>query len=339
MDLKPRHEKVLRAVVEEYITSGEPVGSLHLSQAFDFAVASSTIRSDLAFLEEAGMLAHPHTSAGRVPTDAGYRRYVDEIVGERHEVSTPLTFSHERALVEIDDALGETAETLSRVTQLLAVVSAPSLSATTIRHIEVLRLHAHSVMVVVITTSGRVSKRMFHFAAPVDEGLAEFARVYLNERLSGVHLGTRLIESAFTSPDLGVTERRFFDALRPAFEVVGSLDTESLHVGGASRLLERLSDQGTGHLNEILEMLEQRYELLELLYDALRGGGLYLRIGHEIPEPLLQACSLVAANYGVANRTLGTVSVLGPTRMDYQHVIGNVQATADELSAYLEEIW
>lgn len=339
MDPKPRREKVLRAVIEEYITSGEPVGSLHLSQAFDFAVASSTIRGDLAFLEEAGMLAHPHTSAGRVPTDAGYRRYVDEIVGERQQVSAPLSFGHERALVEIDEALSDTAEALSRVTHLLAVVSAPSLAATTIRHIEVLRLHAHSVMVVIITTSGSVTKRMFSFAAPVDEGLAEFARVYLNERLAGVHLGTRLIESAFASPDLGVTERRFLDALRPAFEIVGPLDAESLHMGGTSRLLERLSDQGAAHLNEILEMLEQRYDLLELLYGALRGGGLYLRIGHEIPEPLLQACSLVAANYGVANRTLGTVSVLGPTRMDYQHVIGMVQAAADELSAYLEEVW
>ena len=339
MPLTSRQERVLRAVIEEYITSGAPVGSKYLSQRFAFGVAASTIRNDLADLEDMGMLAHPHTSAGRVPTDTGYRHYVDVIAGERREAPPAFAVERDKARSEIDDALRETAEALSRVTELLAVVSAPAMSTSSIRHVEVLSLQPHLVMVVIITTSGQVTKRVFQLAVAVDEGLAEFARVYLNERLVGAQLGTRRAAAAFESLELRPKERTFLDTVRPAFETPGPGDLEGLHFGGTSRLFDNLSREGAGHLHEVLEMLEQRYNLLELLADALREDGVFLRIGHEMTSPSLRECSLVAANYGVANRNLGTVSVLGPTRMDYQRVIATVRATADSLSTYLEEIW
>jgi heat-inducible transcriptional repressor len=338
MTLKTRQELVLRAVVEEYIASGAPVGSRYLSQHHVLGAAPSTIRNDLAELEELGLLAHPHTSAGRVPTDEGYRHYVDSIVAERRAVTAP-PLEVDRARTEIEDALHETAEALSRVTELLAVVSSPAVTTSTVRHVEVLALQPRTVMVVVITTSGQVTKRVFTLDRPIDEGLAEFARVYLNERLTGANLGTRVVRAAFTSPELGPRERAFLEVLRPAFEVLGPADVEGLHIGGTSRLLDNMSREGATRLNELLEVLEQRYELLSVLSGALREDGVYLRIGHELTAPSLQACSLVAANYGVANRNLGTVSVLGPTRMDYQHVIAAVRSSADGLSAYLEEIW
>ena len=344
MALKPRQEQVLRAVIEEYIASGYPIGSRYLSEQTAFGVAASTIRNDLAYLEETGLLAHPHTSAGRVPTDAGYRHYVDSLGEQRPSpavasATPPLTFDRESMRREIDEALGETAEALSHITELMAVISAPSLAATTIRHIEVLALQSHTVMVVIITTAGRVTKRIFHFDDPVDPGLSEYARVYLNERLAGVRLGTRLIESAFDSEDLRPTERHFLNDLKPAFTVVNEADAESLYVGGTARLVDRLSRQGMTQLDDVLAMLEQRFNLLGLLYDSLREEGVYLRIGGEMAPPTLRSCSMVAANYGVGNRNLGTVSVIGPTRMDYRKVIAVVRATAGSLSSYLEEIW
>jgi len=337
--LTARQQRVLRSVIEEYIASGAPVGSKYLSERFEFGVAASTIRNDLADLEEMGMLAHPHTSAGRVPTDAGYRHYVDTLLGERRGTVPGISLEHGSARSEIDDALRETAEALSKVTELLAVVSSPAVTTSTVRHIEILSLQPHLAMVVIITTSGQVTKRIFHFVQTIDEGLTEFARVYLNERLVGDRLGTRRVAATFDSPDLRAKERAFLDAVRPAFEAQAARDAEGLHLGGASRLLDNLTRQGAGHLDELLEMLEHRYNLLELLSEALREDGMYLRIGHEMTAPSLQAWSLVAANYGVANRNLGTVSVLGPTRMDYQRVIATVRATADSLSTYLEEIW
>ncbi len=341
MTLRPRQELLLRAVVEEYIASGSPVSSRYLGETYDLDVAASTIRNDLATLEEEGLLAHPHTSAGRVPTDAGYRYYVDALLHE-HRERRPVCDdgAHgDASRAELDEALRETAEALSRATELLSVVSAPSLAFTSVRHIEVLLLQPHLVMVVVITSSGRVGKRVFRFDEAVDQGLTDFARDYLNEQLQGAHLGTRVIDRAFVSPDLGVRERAFLATLRPAFEVAGAMDRDDLLVGGASRLLEALSAEGMAPLEDLVEVLEERVSLLELVYDALHQDGLYLRIGRELSRPSLQSCALVAANYGVANRNVGTVSVLGPTRMDYQRVIKAVRSSADSLSVLLEEIW
>jgi heat-inducible transcriptional repressor len=339
--LKPRQEQLLRVVVEEYIASGSPVGSKYLSQHHTLGAAPSTLRMDMARLEELGLLDHPHTSAGRLPTDAGYRHYADAIVRERHESRTPLLIELDRARVqsEVDSALEETAEALSRMTELLAIVSAPALGATSVRHVEVLALQPQVVMVVVITAAGNVIKRVFSFAHRVDPGLAEFARVYLNERLTGRQLGGRLLEAVFTSGELGPSERDFMARLRPAFDDVIAAGTVDLHVGGTARLVERLAAQGESHLNDVIAQLEERFSMLELLSDALRNDDVYLRIGHEMREPSLQACSLVAANYGVANRNLGTVSVLGPTRMDYQDAIAAVRGAAGALSRFLEEIW
>ena len=338
MALPPRQELVLGAVVEEFIASGSPVGSRLLFESQTFGIASSTIRNDLAALEELGLLDHPHTSAGRVPTDAGYRYYVDAIVKEHHDAAA-LPVDHATVRSEIDEALEVTAEALSRATELLAIVSAPSLSTTNIRHVEVLSLQPHVVMVVVITTSGRVTKRVVRVERPIDEGLADFARVYLNERLTGKQIGTRVIDSAFSSAELGAQERAFLAELRPAFEIVVEQDADGLHLGGTARLLERLTEQGAGHLNDIVGLLEERYNLLQLLSEALRSPDLYLRIGREIGDPLLRDCSLVATTYGVANRNLGTVSVLGPTRMDYQTAITAVRGAAVTLSSLLEETW
>ncbi len=338
MALKPRQESILRSVVEEYIASGAPVGSRRLSQTRHLGVAPSTIRNELAVLEDEGLLAHPHTSAGRVPTDDGYRHYVDALVRERRQDVAPAP-TDEREVGELDEALRETADALSRVTELLAIVSTPSLTFATVRHVEVLALQPHLIMVVVIVSTGRVAKRVFRFARPVDEGLADAMRAYLNERLTGQRLGTRVVESIFTSPDLGDSEREFLAAIRPAFDPAGMLDPETVHMGGTSRFLETLSAQGAPHLDELVDLLEERFNLLELLYDALHQDGVYLRIGHEMSRPSLQTCALVAANYGFANRNIGTVSVLGPTRMDYQRVIGAVRASADDLSSLIEELW
>lgn len=344
MELKPRQERVLLAVIEEYIARGVPVGSKRLSEHAPLGAAPSTIRSNLAELEELGMLAHPYTSAGRVPTDAGYRHYVNVLLQERGRRVVPdleLELELERARVrsEVDDALRETADALSRVTELLAVISLPSMNTSTLRHIEVLSLQRHVVMVVIITSSGQVTKRSFELYGVIDEGLAEFARDYLNERLVGAQLGTRRVADAFESEELQPKERAFLALLRPAFQGLDSAEAEGLYLGGASRLLDNLSREGVGRFNELMEILEERYNLLELLSDAMREDDVYLRIGEEMASPSLRVCSMVAAGYGVANRTLGTVSVFGPTRMDYPHIIGLVRATADSLSAYLEEIW
>src|SRR4051812_7640709 len=184
--LTERQELILRKVVEGHLELGAPVGSKALAQDTEIEWGPSTIRNELGVLEEQGLLAHPHTSAGRVPTDSGYRYFVDRLLPARRE-GPKLGLTLARS--EVDSAMRVTTETLSQVNNLLAIVSAPPLETATVRHVEVLLLQPQVLMVVVITSTGGVSKRMFASERPVDSGLADWAASYLNERLAGLGLG------------------------------------------------------------------------------------------------------------------------------------------------------
>jgi heat-inducible transcriptional repressor len=333
--LTPRQELLLAKVIDAFAATGLPVGSKVLASDPEVSAGPSTIRNELAVLEELGLLAHPHTSAGRAPTDAGYRYYVDRLLPEPARARMELTLSRR----EVDEAMRLTSETLSQVTDLLAIVSAPPIRTTTIRHIEVLLLQPQVLMVVIITSTGGVSKRVFTYERPVDPGLADWAASYLNEALVGTGLGARTLRSRLTDPTLPPTERSFLEGLAPAFTQLAETAEESLYVEGTARLLSEHRFQDVSQLNALLDMLERRVSLLGLLSAALDQRDLYVRIGDENEAPALRGLSLVAANYGLPQRNLGTVSVIGPTRMDYATAIGAVRTAALELSRFVEDVY
>jgi heat-inducible transcriptional repressor len=338
--LSPRQKLLLRKVVEGYVESGQPVGSKWLAASADVTWGPSTVRHELAVLEEHGLLAHPHTSAGRVPTDAGYRHFVDELLAAGEglpESWQPIKLSLVRR--ELDDALRVTTETLSQVTNLLAIVSAPPLQTTTIRHVEVLILQPQVLMVVVITSTGGVTKRMFTFEAPIDAGLADWAACYLNERLVGMGLGARMLHSRLADPSLPPTERAFLETLAPAFTDLAATAEDTLYVDGAGRLLSEERMQDLSQINELMTMLERRAALLGLLSVTLDRGHVSVRLGRELEAPALRSVALVASGYGLPARTLGTVSVLGPLRMDYATAIRAVREAALELSRFVADVY
>jgi len=338
--LSPRQELLLGKVVDLFAETGQPVGSKALASDPDIGYGPSTIRNELAVLEELGLLAHPHTSAGRVPTDQGYRHFVDHILPKRRSTAVePRVVELTLARREVDEAMRMTTETLSQVTNLLAIVSAPPIATTTIRHVEVLALQPQVLMVVIITSTGGVSKRVFTFDAPVDAGLADWAAAYLNEQLVGMGLGARMLHSRLEDHSLPPTERVFVARLAPAFTELAETAEETLYVDGAARLLSEYRFQDLTQLNAVMEMLERRVTLLGVLSDALAERDLYVRIGHENAAPALQGLSLVAANYGLPQRNLGTVSVIGPTRMDYAVAIRSVRAAALQLSRFVEDVY
>jgi heat-inducible transcriptional repressor len=345
--LTDRQELVLRALVEEYLDEGLPVGSKSLSAAFEWG--PSTIRGELATLEERGLLAHPHTSAGRVPTEAGYRYFVDRLLPDPAPVRPELSLSLVRH--EIDEAMRATTETLSQVTNLLAVVTAPPIETSTIRHIEVLPLQPQVVMVVVITSTGGVSKRIFTFPAPVDRGLVEWVASYLDERLVGLGLGARMLHQRLLDPTLPPTERQFLASLAPVFTELESTDETMMYVEGTAKLLSAGRRSDVSELNLLVETLERRVSMLGVLRTALsddaaaeRGvlpavRGVSVRIGAENELPALRSVALVAAAYGLPRRPLGAVSVIGPLRMNYGAVIGAVRQAALQLSTFVEEVY
>jgi heat-inducible transcriptional repressor len=335
-----RQLAILRDVVEEFVATGQPVGSKTLVARGGMTVSSSTVRAELADLEDRGLLTHPHTSAGRVPTDRGYRLYVDDLLGRidpRPAAGGELELRSVRN--EVESALRETSETLSQVTQLLALVSAPPLEATTVRHVEVLALQPQVVMVVLITASGEVSKRMLSFGRPVDPGLVEWARAYLNETVAGLKLGTTLLRRRFEDPSLAPSERAFLAVLRPAFTELVQDRPDRFFVGGAAMLLEDAREDELETCRRLVGMLERRASLLELVGASLDTRKPFVRMGEELQNPELTHVALVGAGYGVMHRPLGTVSLLGPVRMDYEKAIRSVRAAAHELSRFVEEVY
>ena len=309
--LTVRQRDILRHVVEEYIQTGQPVGSRYLVERAGLSVAASTVRGELAELERLGLLTHPHTSAGRVPTEEGYRLFVHGLLDRIEPRTGSLELDLAQAGTEVESVLQATTEALSHLTRLLALVSAPPLEAATVRHVEVLALQPQVVVAVVITSTGGVTKRVFALGEPVDAGLVAWASEYLNERTSGLPLGSFGLRQAFSEPGLSEQEAAFIELLRPAFTDAAGSEEQRLYVGGAANLLG----------------------------EALGREGLFVRVGVELDHPQLRGASLVGASYGLTHRRLGAVSLLGPQRMDYETAIRSVRAAARELSRFVEEIY
>jgi heat-inducible transcriptional repressor len=338
--LTPRQERILCKVVDDYLRTAQPVASRTIAADPELDCRPSTVRNELALLEEYGLLAHPHVSAGRVPTDAGQRYVVDRLLSsERALPASPRPLELSLIRRELDEAMRATSETLSQMTNLLAVVSAPSINTATIRHIEVLALQPQLVLVVIITSTGSVSKMLATFETSVDPGLVSWAGEYLNERLVGLGLGARMLLQRLVDPGLSARELAFLERFAPAFGDLASEGEDALYVEGTARLFEAAQLADATSVNALVDLLERRVTLLRVLRTALAEPGVYVRIGHENELPAMHSLALVATGYGMPRRKLGTVSLIGPVRMDYAGAIATVREAAHELSRFVENTY
>jgi heat-inducible transcriptional repressor len=338
--LSERQELILRLVVEAYLASARPVPSKEVAEQAEVGWGPSTVRAELAALEAAGYLTHPHTSAGRIPTDAGYRRYVDLLLESgQMPAASRVGLELSRLRREVDEAMRETTAALAQVTDLVAMATAPQLATATIHRVEVLRLQPNKVVVIAIASTGDVARRVFEFERPVDTGLVEWASSYLNESLTGLGVGARMTAARLADPELDRTEADFIATLGSAFAEFGRDVGDELYVEGTSRLL---SDAHAGDLpraDELMTALERRADVLQMLRSSLDQRSVFLWIGGENPQPELRSVSVIGANYGLGHRNLGAVGVVGPLRMDYATAIASVRHAARELSRYFETVY
>ncbi len=340
--LSERQEQILELAVGAYLETGVPVGSKAIAEREDVPWGASTVRNELSELEREGYLSHPHTSAGRVPTDAGYRRYADALLNAGPRAvppAAPAAFELSRVQQEIEEALQETTAALAQANDLLALVTAPPASSATIHRVEVLQLQPRVVAVLVIASNGEVGKRVFTFSSPVDSGLVAWASSFLNERLSGTPVGSRAVASRLDDPELGETERVFLTAIGGAMSDLGEPSSQQLYMDGTARLLSESHAADIPEPDGVVRALEGRVSVLSVLSSALREQSVFLCIGGENPEPALRSVSVVSAGYGLGYRGLGAVGVVGPLRMDYARAIDSVRDAAAELSRFFATVY
>jgi heat-inducible transcriptional repressor len=331
-----RKAAILKALIEEYVETGQPVGSNTVARGAGLAVSSATVRNEMAVLEREGYVTHPHTSAGRVPTDKGYRHFVDHLARQkelqpssRQAVTSFFATAHHA----LEDMLHETSLLLSRITTHAAVVIGPQPDAARVRGVQLVRLHETSLLVVAVLSNGHVERQFIELAAEVDNSRIGAATAVLDTQLRDATFTDLPTPRATGDPgtDELVTQAR--DAL-----VARSADgraSEPVYVGGASRIAADLEAFTAGEtVGRLLEVLEHQYLVVSLVRDLI-DQGVTVRIGAENQLEDLRECSVVLARFDVEGRPGGSVGVLGPTRMNYPQAMAAVAAVSRRLGEHL----
>jgi heat-inducible transcriptional repressor len=339
--LSERQQEVLELAVDAYLKTGTPVGSKAIAERAGFEWGPSTVRAELAELERTGYLVQSHTSAGRIPTDAGYRRYADGLIEAPARAVRPAITSSGLAQARrgVEDAWRETTAALAQANDLLALATAPPASTAAIHRVEVLLLQPRVVAVVAIADNGDVAKRVFTFTEPVDTGLVAWASSFLNERLAGLVIGSSVITTRLQDPELGEREGEFLGEIGMAIAELAEASPQQLYIDGAGRLLSESHAGDLPHADGVVSALEGQVSVLSVLRAALRERSVFLCIGEENPEPALRSVSVVGAGYGLGYRNLGAVGVVGPLRMDYAKAIDSVREAAGELSRVFATVY
>ncbi|MBK1786556.1 heat-inducible transcriptional repressor HrcA [Prauserella cavernicola] len=332
-----RRFEVLRAIVADYVSNQEPVGSKALVDRHNLGVSSATVRNDMATLEEDGYITQPHTSAGRIPTDKGYRLFVDRL----SEIK-PLSPAERKAIrqflegaIDLDDVLRRSVRLLAQLTRQVAVVQYPTLTTSTLRHVEVVPLTPARLMLVLITDTGRVDQR----TVDLGDVITEESVARLRDVLNGTLAGHRLVDAAAKVaelPDASPGELR--DVMtRVCTVLVESLvehPEERLVLGGTANLTRNVADF-PGSLRQVLEALEEQVVVLKLLAAARNPGAIAVSIGEENEDEQMRSTSIVSIGYGSDQLLLGGMGVVGPTRMDYPGTIAAVRAVANYVGQIL----
>jgi heat-inducible transcriptional repressor len=330
MNTDERRFAVLRAIVADYVATQEPVGSKAIVDRHGLGVSSATVRNDMAVLEEDGYIAQPHTSAGRIPTDKGYRRFVDRLSQVK-----PLSAAERKAIqkflggaMDLDDVLRRSVRLLAQLTRQVAVVQYPTLTRSTVRHLELIALTPARLMLVLITDSGRVDQRMVDLGEVLSEESVSRIRSMLNTAMVGRRLADA---SALVAelPEAAPTELRG-PVTTLAMVLIDALvehPEERLMLGGTANLTRNVADF-PGSLRQVLEALEEQVVVLKLLASAHTPGTVQVSIGEENEAEDLRSTSVVSIGYGPGEMLLGGMGVVGPTRMDYPGAIASVHAVA-----------
>jgi heat-inducible transcriptional repressor len=335
--MSSRRLEILRAIVDEYVATQEPVGSKSIADRHGLGISPATIRNEMAVLEEEGLITHPHTSAGRIPTDLGYRVFVDKLATIK-----PLSGAERRAIetflegaLDLDDVVMRTVRLLADVTKQVAVVQYPSIVKSRARHVELISLTASQLMIILIDDAGSVEQRVIEFAHDILEIFLVNLRSQVNQAIAGQRL-LDIPDRVGVLLDLhGAGDRKDVGIIIATITEMAMRKPEERVVLAGTANLARFQEDFSAQIHPILEALEEQVVLLRLLGDV--SDTVQVRIGHEQNEENLRQTSLVTVGYGTDSTPLGALGVIGPTRMDYAGSIAAVSAVARYVGRYMNE--
>ena len=338
--LDERSQNVLMAIVSSYIEMGGPVGSRTVVQRHDFQYSPATIRNIMADLEERGYLSQPHTSAGRVPTDLGYRFYVDQILetAARAEVVDEGSLFQRLAAVghDLRELLAEATRMLSALSHCAGMVRSPRWADTIYRHAEFIRLNEHQVLVIFVTQEGVVQSRAIEVEAPLSQQALNRLAAWLNEELGGMPLHAVRQKLLQRLEEERALYRQYLDLLlQVSQEMLSARGEDDLYLGGTANILDFPEFADVERMKRLFQAFEEKYTLIHLLDKSMESEGVQVFIGSENPFAEMKECSVVTTAYKCGDRVVGTLGVLGPTRMDYVRVIPLVECTARLISRIL----
>lgn len=336
--LSERQKMILSAIVDDYIRSAEPVGSRSISKRGDVGFSPATIRNEMSDLEELGFLEQPHTSAGRIPSEKGYRYYVDHLL-QLSKVTAPdvnlLRSYFAERIQEVEQVIQQVATVLSGLTNYTSIVMGPEVFNTTLRLLQVVPLSDTSAVAIIVTSTGQVENKVFQIPQGIPMGEIEKFVNILNARLTGVpllHLRSKLYNEIGEELSKHVTG---YEQLLKVFENVVDDDKEDrIFLSGATKMLAQPEFKDVGKVKNFLELLDETPTLVKLISAA--SDGLQVRIGSENTLEAINNCSLITATYAVDGKTLGTIGILGPTRMEYGRVIGLLEHFSKDMAVMMQ---
>lgn len=342
MEMTERKKEILKAIVNEYIMTAEPVGSRTLARRYDFGVSPATIRNEMADLEEANYLEQPHRSAGRIPTDKGYRFYVDDLM-ELKKISQKMIGSIKENIISkqvgIQEIIQQTSQMLSDLTNYTALVLSPQLEESIFRHLQLISIAERKVLMVLVTDTGLIKNKIIDVPESISTGDLEMISRFLNERLSGLAL------NKIDKEAIGIINRELVNRISVPLRNLYFINEEissynipengKIYLGGTAHILEQPEFNDINKIKSVLKLLEQKQLLYNIMGDFNKKTGVEIMIGSENSFQEIRDCSFVVATYNLGGRPVGKIGVIGPTRMEYSNVIGTVKFMADILSEFL----
>lgn len=346
MELNERKRKILNTIINEYISSAEPIGSRHIAKHADLGLSSATIRNEMADLEEMGYLEQPHTSAGRIPSDKGYRFYVNELMGGYEATQQDIDLLSAAMTVKIhqfDKVIRQASMLLSKLTNYTAFLMTPDMKHGAIKTIELIPIDNTSMFIVLVTNEGIMKNKRVIIPRGVNSEYIPKISSVLKEKLSGMSLdeiGVKKINEIKTA--LGENEEMLFPVLEFISEIIDDIRKETeVYMSGVSNIFNFPEYRDIDRAKEFIEFLDDKNSITKAVIDTDEDDDrvIHIKIGKENDMDIMQNSSLVTTNYKVGGRTVGKIGIIGPTRMNYSKVVANINQISQYLEKLLNEIY